>query len=226
MVKLTSSGYGTGAQYRDFSNEFGNGTMTNYKRVFAKMKKLSVLLLVLLLPLLLVACRNDSNAGAETGVEPILEGEIVAPEVLLPDGFNFLYNEAGEYIQLRMTRAEVEDIFGPFEDAVIYADHGMLRVFFENDSLDLIDTMFFNCRWIFPGGLQTGANSSEIEHILDMSYAIIREFDDFGRIEFRFTEEHVLIAPDSSDWFAAAYHVEFTVDLETQAISTISLNYW
>jgi len=174
------------------------------------MKKLFGLLLVLLLTLLLAACGNGESTQ----------------EFSLPEGLNFLYNENGDYIQLGMTRTEVEDIFGEIDAFVIYSDYGMLRVFFENDVGDLhsIDTMFFGCRWIFPGGIRTGSDPSELENVFDMDYAHIRNFDDFEVIEFRFADDHTFHHPDSIDnWFGTAYHVEFTI--YAGAIDTISLRW-
>lgn len=179
------------------------------------MKKWIVLLFVLLMSALFFGCSSQEEQGQEQ--EPPQQ-EVPAPA---PEGFNFLYNEAGEEIRLGMTRQEVEEIFGPIAAFVIYAEHGMLRVFFDEDgdSLYSIDTMFFHCAWILPGGIRTGSDISEMEQLFDMDYAEVMRLDDVQLITFRFTADHVL----TSELFESAYQVEFMVDLETQEIDTISL---
>jgi len=138
----------------------------------------------------------------------------------LPDRFDRLYTETGKYIQLGMTENEVSNAFGSFEPAVIYSDYGMLRLFFESNRLYSIDTMYFGCEWIFPGGIQTGSNPEKIEQIFDMNYADISEHNTFRLIRFSFNEDHDLVDPFS---FESVSSAEFTIDLDDNKVDTISI---
>ena len=157
---------------------------------------------------------------------------LYVPPVFPSNAYNFIFQEAGEYVQLGMTRHEVEASFGRAEGpygTVIYSRRGMLRVFFEDDILVSVDTMFYDCRWIFPGGLRTGSSQDEIENVFDISDARLMEFGRFRQITFFFTEDSVLIPFGEDYWWSyipsqAEFEVQFTIDTDTQKIDTISLS--
>jgi len=139
------------------------------------------------------------------------------------DGFHFVYNEAGDYIWLSMSREEVEAT-GLFEagsdsDVLTLSMSGLGITFDSNDRVSII-TVGPSPGWFLRGGLASGSDWNDIETIFDMNYVGIpqRASTVLEWRWFSFAYDHTPVDRRSEN---ARYSVAFTRFNDEEQISSV-----
>jgi len=159
------------------------------------MKKFGILFMIMLILLLLVACASPDR-------EPVL------------DGFNYVFNDDGEYIWLGMTRQEAEHVVSLSSVDNRTGDllgDGILVHFDEYDLASIIllsspSTLWSSpSSWSIRGDLAPGSYIGEIEDLFDMNYVHFSSLIP-GTLIFSFSFAHTPIKRPSGEIF---YDVTF-----------------
>jgi len=172
------------------------------------MKKYVVLFMIVLMLLLLVACVSPDR-------EPVL------------DGFNYVFNDDGEYIWLGMTRQEAENIVSLSSVDNRTGDllgDGILVHFDEYDLASIILLSSPSILWSTPsswsirGDLAPGSYIVDIEDLFDMNYVHFSSLVP-GSLIFSLSFDHTPVKRPSGEIF---YDVTFNLCLAAGCEERIS----
>jgi len=158
------------------------------------MKKYGILFMTVLMLLSLVACISPDEAPVQS--------------ILDLNGFHYVFNEAGEYVWLGMTRQEVERIvsLSPGEKPEYLVGQGVSVQF---DESGLVYSIFLAppSSWSIRGDLSPGSYIVEIEDVFNMNYVYFPTRMLLPWLEFYFSFDHIPVEHTSDERF---YRVQFS----------------